>query len=34
MHIPSTPWMNVLYVQMICIADICDCVDTDTVMYR
>ena len=32
MHTPFTLWMNFLHVQMICIADLYDCVNSYTLM--
>ena len=32
MHTPFTLWMNFLHVQIICIADLSDCVDSYTLM--
>jgi len=32
MHTAFTPWMNFLHVQMICIADLYDCVNSYTVI--
>jgi len=32
MHTPFTMWMNFLHVQVICIADLYGCVDSDTVI--
>ena len=32
MHTPFTLWMNFLHVQMICITDLYDCVNSYTVI--